>query len=113
MDLGFIRGGGLSPANARPVSLPHIPVWPLLRATSAAAQAASPTAQAVAGLLRGQEGSEDWIQELAEILAPRSDGMIGAVRLGGSFNPPVASRLGRGKDDEGGVYRGALADLQS
>ncbi|BAV65122.1 hypothetical protein [Sphingobium cloacae] len=112
MDLGFIRGGGLSPANARPVSLPHVPVWPLLRATSAAAQAASPTAQAVAGLLRGQEGHADWVQELAEIFAPRSGGTIEAVRLGGSFNPLVASRLRGGKDDERGVYRGALADLQ-
>lgn len=112
MDLGFIRGGGLNPAHARPASLPHIPVWPLLRATSAAAQAASPTAQAVAGILRGREENGDWVQELAEIFAPRSNGMIEAVRLGGSFNPMAASRLKGGRDDERGVYRGALADLQ-
>ncbi|SCW64230.1 hypothetical protein SAMN02927924_01880 [Sphingobium faniae] len=112
MDLGFIRGGGLTPANAKPVNWLREPVWPLLRATSAAAQAASPTAQAVAGLLRGQEGDEDWVQELAGIFAPRSGGAIEAVRLGGSFNPLVASRLRRGRDDEGGVYCGALADLQ-
>ncbi|MFC3442933.1 hypothetical protein ACFOKF_17305 [Sphingobium rhizovicinum] len=93
MDLSFLRGGGLRPGASRPLSRPRIPAWPFLRAATAAAQAASPTAQAVAGVLRGQDGSEDWIQELAGIFAPRSGGKIEAVRLAGSFNPLIASRL--------------------
>ena len=93
MDLSFLRTGGLTPANARPLSRVRVPVWPFLRAASAAEQAASPTAKAVAGVLRGQDGSEDWIQELAGLFAPRSDGLIGAVRLAGSFNPLIARRL--------------------
>lgn len=93
MDLSFLRAGGLKPAHARPAARPHAPVWPMLRAASAAAQAASPTAQAVAGVLRGQERQEDWIQELAEIFAPRSSGMIDAVRPTGSFNPWIAEHL--------------------
>ena len=40
---------------------------------------------------------EDWIQELAGIFAPRSSGMIEAVRLAGSFNPLIANRLAVGK----------------
>lgn len=84
----------------------------MLRAATAAAQAGSPTAQAVSGLLRGQQEAEDWIQELAEIFAPRSNGVIDAVRLAGSFNPLIASRFWWGGNDEGDVYRGALADLQ-
>lgn len=112
MDLSFLRAGGLKPANARLVSRPRAPVWPMLRAASAAAQAASPTAQAVAGVLRGQERPGDWIQDLAGIFAPRSSGVIEAARPAGSFNPLIAEHLKRGKDDEGGVYRGALADVQ-
>jgi hypothetical protein len=98
MDLSFLRAGGLKPANARPVSRPHAPVWPMLRAASAAAQAASPTARAVAGVLRGQEEKPgDWIQDLAEIFAPRPTGMIEAVRPTGSFNPLIAEHLRRGQ----------------
>lgn len=93
MDLSFLRAGGLKPANARPVSRPRAPVWPMLRAASAATQAASPTAQAVAGVLRGQDGPSDWIQGLAEIFAPRSSGMIEAARPTGSFNPLIAEHL--------------------
>ncbi|HKT77475.1 MAG TPA: hypothetical protein VJQ78_12125 [Sphingobium sp.] len=74
-----------------------MPVWPMLRAASAAAQAASPTAQAVAGVLRGQEKAEDWIQDLAEIFAPRTDGMIDAARPTGSFNPLIAQHLRTGQ----------------
>ncbi|SER75008.1 hypothetical protein [Sphingobium sp. YR768] len=98
MDLSFLRGGGLKPGTTRPLSRPRVPAWPFLRAATAAAQAASPTAQAVAGVLRGQDGSESWIQELAGIFAPRSSGKIEAVRLAGSFNPLVASRLAGGKE---------------
>lgn len=113
MDLSFLRAGGLKPASARPANRPHVPVWPMLRAASAAAQAASPTARLVAGVLRGQEQkAEDWIQDLAEIFAPRPAGMIEAARPTGSFNPLIAEHLKGGKDDEGRVYRGALADLQ-
>ncbi len=97
MDLSFLRTGGLEPAHTRPLGRVRMPVWPFLRAATAAAQAASPTAQAVAGILRGQDEAEDWVQELAEIFAPRSGGMIEAVRLAGSFNPLVASRLARGR----------------
>ncbi len=93
MDLSFLRAGGLKTAYARPVTRPYAPVWPLLRAASAAEQAASPTAKAVAGVLRGQEKREDWIQELAEIFAPRSNGMIDAARPTGSFNPLIAEHL--------------------
>lgn len=93
MDLSFLRSGGLKPGHIRPLSRVRVPAWPFLRAATAAAQAASPTAQAVAGVLRGQDGSEDWIQELAGIFAPRSDGMIEAVRLAGSFHPLIANRL--------------------
>jgi len=93
MDLSFLRSGGLKPAQARPQGRPRVPAWPFLRATSAAAQAASPTAQAVAGVLRGRDEPKDWIQELADIFAPRSDGDVEAVRLAGSFNPWAASRL--------------------
>ena len=74
-----------------------MPVWPMLRAASAAAQAASPTAQAVAGVLRGQEKAEDWIQDLSEIFAPRTDGMIDAARPTGSFNPLIAQHLRMGQ----------------
>ncbi|MFB0874687.1 MULTISPECIES: hypothetical protein [unclassified Sphingobium] len=112
MDLSFLRGGGLKPGATRPAGRPKVPAWPFLRAATAAAQAASPTAQAVAGVLRGQDGGDDWIQELAGIFAPRSGGMIEAVRLTGSFNPLIASRLIGAKEDEGGVYRGALAPVQ-
>jgi hypothetical protein len=96
MDLSFLRTGGLKPA-VKPAGRRRVPVWPLLRAASAAAQAASPTAQAVAGVLRGQDAAGDWVQELADILAPRSGGDIDAVGLSGSFNPLVASRLRVGK----------------
>jgi hypothetical protein len=112
MDLSFLRGGGLKPAVTRPSGRARVPVWPFLRAATAAAQAASPTAQAVAGVLRGQDGSDDWIQELACIFAPDSGGTIEAVRLAGSFHPLVASRLNGGKEDEGSVYPGGLADVQ-
>lgn len=93
MDFGFLRAGGLKPANARPVTRPHAPVWPMLRAASAAAQAASPTAQAVSDVLRGQDEPSDWIQDLAEIFAPRSNGLIEAARRMGSFNPLIAEHL--------------------
>lgn len=93
MDLSFIRAGGLTPANASPAGRARPPIWPLLRAATAATQAASPTAKAVAGVLRGQDERGDWVQELAGIFAPDSNGMIEAVRLAGSFNPHVASRL--------------------
>lgn len=93
MDLGFLRTGGLKAGFVKPSGRRRVPVWPLLRAASAAAQAASPTAQAVAGVLRGQDGTGDWIQELADILAPRSSGNIEAVGLSGSFNPLVANQL--------------------
>ncbi|KQM99135.1 hypothetical protein ASE85_10425 [Sphingobium sp. Leaf26] len=98
MDLSFLRGGGLKPGVPRPLSRPRVPAWPFLRAATAAAQAASPTAQAVAGVLRGQGGSDDWVQELAGVFAPRSGGKIEAVRLAGSFNPLIASRLARGHE---------------
>ncbi|MEJ7934232.1 hypothetical protein WG907_08205 [Sphingobium sp. AN558] len=97
MDLSFLRNG-IKPASIKPVGRPRVPAWPFLRAASAAAQASSPTAKAVANVLRGQDAAEDWIQELAGIFAPRSDGMIEAVRLSGSFNPLVASRLGVGQE---------------
>ncbi|WP_022682488.1 hypothetical protein [Sphingobium bisphenolivorans] len=97
MDFGFLRTGGLKPGLVRPAGRPRVPVWALLRAASAAAQAASPTAQAVAGVLRGQEEEGDWVQELADILAPRSGGGIDAEALAGSFNPLVANRLRVGK----------------
>ena len=96
MDLSFLRAGGLTPANARVTGWPRVPVWPFLRAATAAAQAASPTAQAS---LRGQDGGDDWVQELADVFAPRSGGMIEAVRLSGSFNPVVAGRLYRGQEE--------------
>ncbi|HAF41774.1 MAG TPA: hypothetical protein DCG90_08415 [Sphingobium sp.] len=97
MDLSFLRSGGLTPATNKVPGWPRAPVWPFLRAATAAAQAASPTAQAVAGVLRGQDGEDDWVQELAELFAPRSDGMIEAVRLAGSFNPLIARRLAGGQ----------------
>lgn len=112
MDLGFQRSGGLRPIGIRKAGYARAPAWPYLRAASAAAQAGSPTALALTGVLRGQHAANDWIQELAEIFAARSDGMIDAVRLAGSFNPLVASCLGVGQDDEGSVYLGALADVQ-
>ena len=93
MDLSFLRAGGLKPANARPVNRSRAPVWPMLRAASAAAQAASPTAQAVAGVLRAREQTSDWIQELAEIFAPGCDCSIEADRPSGSFNPLIAEHL--------------------
>ncbi|MCI4590606.1 hypothetical protein MOK15_10925 [Sphingobium sp. BYY-5] len=94
--MSFLRTGGLNPANARVPGWPRVPVWPFLRAATAAVQAASPTALAVAGILRGQDLGNDWIQELADIFAPRSGGTIDAVRLAGSFNPLIASRLAEG-----------------
>lgn len=97
MDLSFLRAGGLTPASAKTAGRPRVPVWPFLRAATAAAQAASPTALAVAGVLRGQDEPGDWVQELANIFAPRSGGMIEAVRLAGSFHPRIASRLAGGK----------------
>lgn len=98
MDLSFLRGGGLKPGTLKPFSLPRVPAWSFLRAATAAAQAASPTAQAVAGVLRGQGGSNDWVEELAGVFAPGSSGKIEAVRLAGSFNPLIASRLARGQE---------------
>jgi hypothetical protein len=97
MDLSFQRAGGIKAAGIRPAGGMRVPAWPLLRSACAARQAASPTASAVAGVLRGQDGGEDWIQELARMFAPRSDGAVGAVRLAGSFNPLIASRLGVGQ----------------
>ena len=97
MDLSFLRSG-IKPGGIKPVGRPRVPAWPFLRAASAAAQASSPTAKAVASVLRGQDVAEDWIQELAGIFAPRSDGVIEAVRLSGSFNPLVATRLGVGQE---------------
>lgn len=97
MDLSFLRAGGLTPASAKVPGWPRVPVWPFLKAATAAAQAASPTAKAVAGVLRGQDGDDDWIQELADIFAPRSNGTIEAVRLAGSFNPLIARRFAGGQ----------------
>lgn len=93
MDLSFLRTGKLTPADAIPVDRTRVPAWPFLLTASAARQAASPTAQAVAGVLRGQEEKDDWVQGLADIFAPRPGGMIDADRLAGSFNPLVADRL--------------------
>ena len=98
MDLSFLRDGGLRVAGVRPSGGMRAPVWPILRAASAAVQSASPTALAVAGILRGQDESEDWVQELADIFAPRSSGMIEAVRLAGSFNPLIAKHFQVGKE---------------
>ncbi|EQB31139.1 hypothetical protein [Sphingobium ummariense] len=112
MDLSFHRSRGLRPAHARPVDRWRIPAWPFLRAVSAATQAGSPTARAVAGVLRGQDGPEDWVEELAGVFSPGSSGVIDAARLAGSFNPLIAGHSRWGKDDENGVYRGALADVQ-
>lgn len=98
MDLSFLRTRGLKASFTKPAGLRRVPVWPSLRAASAAAQAASPTALAIAGVLRGQEEvAGDWVQELAGIFAPRSGGGIDAAGLAGSFNPLVASRLKVGK----------------
>jgi hypothetical protein len=95
MDLSFLRTGKLTAAGATPAGRMRVAVWPFLLTASAAKQAASPTAQAVAGILRGREADEkeDWVQGLADIFAPRTHGMIEADRLEGSFNPLVASRL--------------------
>lgn len=98
MDLGFQRSGGLRPIGIRPAGRSRAPAWPFLRAAAAAAQAGSPTAVMLTGMLRGQHDAGDWIQELAQIFAPDSDGMIDAVRLAGSFNPLVASRLLVGRE---------------
>ena len=38
MDLSFLRAGGLTPANARVTGWPRVPVWPFLRAATAAAE---------------------------------------------------------------------------
>lgn len=101
MDLSFLRTGKLKPADATPAGRMRVAVWPFLLAAPAARQAASPTAQAMADILRGQEadGEDDWVQALADIFAPRNDGVIEAEHLEGSFNPLVASRLrvGQGK----------------
>lgn len=97
MDFSFLRAGGLKPAYAKPVSRPRMPVWPMLRAASAAEQAASPTARAVAGVLRGQDQPSDWIQDLADIFAPRANGMIEATRRTGSFNPLIAQHFRTGQ----------------
>jgi len=98
MDLSFLRDGSLRAAGVRPSGGMRPPVWPMLRAASAAMQSTSPTARAVAGILRGRDEEEDWVQELASIFAPRSDGMIVAVRLAGSFNPLIAKRFQVGKE---------------
>ncbi|MET0372048.1 MAG: hypothetical protein ABW039_11820 [Sphingobium sp.] len=98
MDLGFQRSGGLKPTGLRKAGFARAPAWPFLRAAAAAAQAGSPTAQALTVMLRGQHEQKDWIQELAEIFAPRSDGTIEAVGLAGSFNPLVASRFVVGQE---------------
>lgn len=112
MDLGFQRSGGLRPAGIRKAGYARVPAWPYLLAACAANQAGSPTAQALTAVLRGQHVADDWVQELADIFSARSDGTIEAVHLAGSFNPPVASRLRVGQDDEGDVYLGDLADVQ-
>ena len=101
MDLSFLRTGKLTVADATPVGRMRVAVWPFLLNAPAAKQAASPTAQAMTDILRGQEANEkdDWVQALADTFAPRGHGMIEADRLEGSFNPLVASRLkvGQGK----------------
>jgi hypothetical protein len=95
MDLSFLRNGKLTPADATPVERMRVAVWPFLLTAPAAQQAASPTAQAMADILRGQEADEkdDWVQALADIFAPRDHGVIEAEGHEGSFNPLVASRL--------------------
>lgn len=97
MDLSFLRNG-IKPGGVKPAGRPRVPAWPFLWAASAAAQASSPTAKAVANVLRGQDMAEDWIQELAGIFAPRSGGVIEAERLSGCFNPLVANRLEVGQE---------------
>jgi hypothetical protein len=95
MDLSFLRTGKLTPADATPAGRTRVAVWPFLLTAAAARQAASPTAQAMADTLRGQEGEEegDWVQALADIFAPREQGVIETEGLVGSFNPLIASRL--------------------
>ena len=97
MDLSFIRTGlvarGLGPPN-RMVR----PVLPFLLAAAGAAQAASPTARAIANVLRGQDRGGDWVQALAHMFAPVAGGMIDAERLGGSFHPLMARRLAVGRE---------------
>lgn len=97
MDLTFTRKGGLMAGQLQPVRRLRVPAASFLIARAAAAQAASPTASAVAHVLRGQDHGDDWVQELAQIFAPRSGGMIEAVASGGCFNPTIASRLGVGQ----------------
>ena len=93
MDLGFLRTGGLKPSFVKPSGRRRVPVSRSSGAASAAAQPTTPAAQALPGALGGQEIEGDWVQELADILAPRSGGNIEAVGLAGSFNPLIANRL--------------------
>jgi hypothetical protein len=98
MDLSFQRGGGVKAFGARPSGGMRVPAWPYLRTVSAARQSVSPTALAIAGVLRGQDGEGDWIRALAHVFAPRADGVIEAGRLAGSFSPPIASRQQVGQE---------------
>jgi hypothetical protein len=96
MDLSFIRTGGLIARGTGQAGRLAPTALPFLLAAAAAAQAASPTARALATNLRGQVGPEDWVQALARIFAPRANdieaGMIEADNLKGSFNPLIARR---------------------
>lgn len=69
---------------------------PALLAATAAMQAASPTAMAIADVLRGQDGEEDRIQLLARMFSA-GKGAIDAQNLEGSFNSLIADHLTAGQ----------------
>ena len=94
MDLSFFRS---LERQARDPSQPMPATWepdlPVLLAATSALQAACPTARMLAGSRRAQQQeAQDWIQALADMLAPR-EGEAVANGLAGSFHPGVAASL--------------------
>lgn len=94
MDLSFFRS---LERQARDPSQPPLALWepdlPVLLAATSALQAACPTARMLAGTRRAQqEEAQDWIQALADMLAPRGGDGVG-TGLDGSFHPDVAASL--------------------
>lgn len=97
MDLSFQfvqKQWGGTPVLLTRAKTPDLGV---LLAAAAAQQAVTPTARFVATALQGPDQSQDMVQTLAQVFAPRKREAVDSGQLGGSFNPVIAEHLHEGQ----------------
>lgn len=110
MDLGFSRKLERTGTDGAALAVADLT---MTLAAQRAWQEQGPTARAFAHVLRGQDDGSDRIRALAQVFAPRAVCKWDTSCLAGSFNPLIPGSLTVGDTREGGVYRDALADVQS